>query len=393
MKVNILHISASHANKQLHAFSYHFKKACEKLGYNIVSLSPYTDGWITKDIDYRFEKENFKDYYIGKTLFPLSRPLKNYPDTDIIFIENPKFPFGNDVDIPVIYYHRDIHSKVYCPNPTHLAIRFSTSIRTRDGRPNGGQPEILERNWPEIWYDDDIEKLTLAHAISEDEFDEFSKYKHIERSEHGYAYYGSYKSIAEMMAHNTTHYIVYKRHYEIIEFIKKNELALEFREINESLDEYKEHLFKFDATMIIPGWDSWETRRLYEASYCKCVPILYIQNHSAEQIFKDQGYIHNETCITFTTFSELEKINLGDYNLIKIRKNGFKLVTEKHTYEARVLELFEKIDIKQILLINSLNRFIKDNNNTTFNKINRIINNLEEFKNRVFKTSSINKRK
>ncbi len=371
--MKILHISASHANEALHAYSFHFKKTCKKLGYDIISLSPYTDGWITKDIDYRFGKENFRDFYVGKKLFPLSRVLYNYPDRDFIFIENCKFPFDNDVDIPVIYYHRDLNCKIYVKNPDFFLVRFTSAQKTRDGRPKGGQPEIIEQYHPEIWYNDKIKKIWHANAISQDEFNEFEEFNSYRRVKKGWAYYGSYKPVEEMMQFNSFHYFVYHKHLEIINFIEKHNLAAEFRVVNPELNEYKQHLYQFDATLVIPAWDSWETRRLYEASYCKCVPILYIQNKNARRVFEMQGYVHGETCITFKDKESLLNLNIYDYDLDAIREKAYELVIKNHTYEARVKELFEKIDVNNIVLHNTLNRFI----NSGSNNLNNILANLE----------------
>lgn len=91
--------------------------------------------------------------------------------------------------------------------------------------------------------------------------------------------------------------------------------------------------------MIIPAWDSWETRRLYEASYCECVPILYIQNNNAKRIFYKLGYINGETCITFRNKNDLLDLNIYDYNLEMIRKKGKEMVLKRHTYKTRAKEL------------------------------------------------------
>lgn len=348
--MNILLISASHNEKNNHAFSYHFKETCKRMGIHVWSLSPY-DGSVVRLLR---EDEYFKDFYIGLERFPLSR-FVNFEDIDLIFIENPKWPFENDtglendLKIPVVYYHRDMHSNVFVRNPDFLAIRFWTEGFTPDGRPNGGQPEILERDHPEIWYNKEIKKIWFTMAISEAEFGELNQFKGINRIRKGWAYYGSYKSVREMMTFNTVHYQIYRHHLEIIDFVKKKNLATEFREINVSLDAYKKHLFQFEATLIIPAWDSWETRRLYEASYCKCVPLLFIQNENARKVFEMQGYKDGETCITFTKKEDLLHLDLRNYNLNLIRAKGHEMVKQRHTYRARILELLDKININKIL--------------------------------------------
>ena len=296
--MNILHISSSHENDKQHAFSYHFKEVCKKLGHNIKSLSPFRDDCI---IPYMKKDEEFKKLYTAQQVFPLSRILDNhFPDADFIFLENPKFFFDNDVDIPVFYYHRDLKCPVYVKNPTHLGLRFWSILPADDGRPKGGQAEIMELHHPSIWWNNDIKKVWLCHAISHEEFGELNKYKNNKRTQKGIAYYGSYKSVPDMMKNNSYTYQIYQHHKEIMEFTYKWDIALEFRDVNKELDDYKKHLMEFDATFVIPAWDSWETRRLYEASYCGCVPILYIQDANARIVFEKQGYIDGVTCITFT---------------------------------------------------------------------------------------------
>lgn len=341
--MNILHISSSHENDKQHAFSYHFKEGCKKLGHNIKSLSPFRDNII---IPYMKEEEDFKSLYSGQQIFPLSRVLDNhFPEADFIFLENPKFFFNNDVNIPVFYYHRDLKNAIYVKNPTHLGLRFWSLIRAKDGRPKGGHPELIELYHPEIWWNNDIKKVWLCHAISQDEFGKLNRYKDLERNKKGIAYYGSYKSVRRMMYNNNYTYEIYHKHREIIDYIEKWDLALGFRHVNEELDDYKKHLFEFDATVIIPGWSSWETRRLYEASYCDCVPILYIEDDNARAVFGKQGYIDGETCITFTKKHKLMRLNIYNYDLDYIRKKGRDLVVKRHTYEVRIKELIKTLNI------------------------------------------------
>jgi len=340
--MNVLHISASHEEKNQHAFSFHFKQTCKQMGISIISISPY-NGELVGIIEDEL-KEPFIDYYIGKKIFPLSKLLEKYEyfDTDFIFIENPKWSFDNDTEVDVVYYHRDLVSKLYVRNPDYLPLRFWTSGIAKDGRPAGGLPEIIEIWHPEIWWDKSIKKFPFYNAVDPDEF---KKFENISRNQKGFAYYGSYLPVSEMMKYNSTHYRVYKHHYDIIKYIEKHNLASEFREVNESFEEYKYHLRRFEGTVIIPAWDSWETRRLYEASINRCVPILYIQNHIARDIFEKQGYIHGETCITFENCQELADLDLNDYNLESIRKKGQRLVRKRHTYKSRILQLCEEIDI------------------------------------------------
>lgn len=341
--MNILHISSSHENEKQHAFSYHFKNVCKKLGHNIKSFSPFRDDIITPFIK---EDEDFKSLYTGQQLFSLSRVLENhFSEADFIFLENPKFFFDNDVDIPVFYYHRDLKCPMYVKNPTHLGLRFWSLLGAGDGRPKGGQPELVELYHPEIYWNNNIKKVWLCHAISQEEFGELNDYKDVKRSRRGIAYFGSYKTVDSMMENNNYTYEIYHKHKQIIDFIEKWGLTTEFRRVNKELADYKRHLFEFEATLIIPAWDSWETRRLYEASYCGCVPVLYIQNDNARAVFESQGYIDGKTCIVFNNERSLIQMSIYDYDLEKIRKNGKELVLKRHTYEARINELISKLNI------------------------------------------------
>lgn len=381
--MNILHISASYREKENHAFSYHFAETCKKLGFNITSLSPWLEGNVVDRIDDKVLDESFIEFMTGMKKLPLSRILKDYPNSDLIFIENPKFPFFNDVEIPVAYYHRDLKCQMYVPNPTHLLIRFWSFGTAHDGRPKGGQPELIELYHPEIWYNENIQKIWYCHAISEEEFGELNEFKNVERTIEGFAYRGSYKSVREMMKYNNVHYQIYAHHLDIMEYVRKHNLAGKFWEVSDGLDGYKRHLFECDATMIIPAWDSWETRRLYEASYCKCVPLLYIQNDNARRVFEEQGYKHGKTCIYFRDKHELDTLNIYDYDLDEIREEGYKMVKERHTYEARVLELLQKIDYEQILLKNDIRKVL---NRLKINgELKEAIRNLEVLSDRVNK--------
>jgi len=367
--MNILHVSASHMDEANHAFAFHFKETCKKMGINITSISPYHKGTIGANLKRRryhkddYYNESFKTAYIGLKPFPISRLVRRYyPCADFVFVENAKFPLDNDdaCKIPVIYYHRDMMANAHVRNPSILAYRFQSMENNPLGELKGGQPEILSICYPELWYNDDIKKIWLTHAISEDEFRDLRKFKNYLRKYRGFAYRGSYKSVKEMMGFNNTHYQIYQHHAEIMDYIKKHNLATKFWEVSDGMDGYKKHLFEFDATVIIPAWDSWETRRLYEASYCRCVPILYIQNSNAVKVFQAQGYSHGKTCLTFDRKEDLLDLELDDYDLEKIRDNGYKLVTQRHTYRARIAEFLEKIDIDQILINNGKEEEVKN---------------------------------
>ena len=60
---------------------------------------------------------------------------------------------------------------------TFLILRFWSFGKAHDGRPKGGQPELIELYHPEIWWNSEIKKIWLTHAISEVEFGELNKFK------------------------------------------------------------------------------------------------------------------------------------------------------------------------------------------------------------------------
>lgn len=352
--MKILHISCSYKEQSEHAFSFHIKKAFESLGHEVKSIHPYD--FIPKRLDYRFG-EYFKDYYIGKRIFPISRITHEYPNFDIVFIENPKFSFDNDVEMPVIYYHRDLKCNCYVRNADFFLYRFKGAIRKN--LPISGQLELVKLYYPEIYWNEDVKKLFFVHAVSPEEFNEYDS---IRKDIFGITYMGSYKSVKIMINFNSIHRAIYLHHVEIMDFIYEHEIAEYFQEVSGGIEDYRDVLARSEAIFIIPAWNSWSTRRLFEASLYRTIPVIFIQNKDAKKVFNELGYIHNETCIMFEHKEELLDLDIYEYDVEAIQDAGFKMVMERHTYKARAQELLNKINISSILLKGVLRKLIKQDN-------------------------------
>lgn len=362
--MKILHISCSYNEQNKHAFSFHIKKAFEALGHEVKAIHPYD--FIPRNLDYRFG-EYFKDYYIGKRVFPISRLIREYPNSDIVFIENPKFSFDNDVDTPVIYYHRDLNCNCYVRNADFFLYRFKGAIRKN--LPISGQLELVKLYYPEIYWNEDVKKLFFVHAVSPDEF---SEYDSIKKDIFGITYIGSYKSVKTMINFNSIHRTIYWHHVEIMEFIEEYDVAEYFQEVSGGIADYRAILARSEAIFIIPAWNSWSTRRLFEASLYRTIPVIFIQNDAAKKVFNELGYKHGETCIMFYNKEELLDLHLYEYDVKSIQEAGFKMVMKRHTYKARAQELLNKINIKSILLKGLLRKLLKEDCLTLKHIINEL---------------------
>ena len=289
---------------------------------------------------------NVNDCFKGNSQLPVSfyeKVNKQNIKYDCIVIEQNGYSFKNDVDIPVVYYHRDTPTPLFMFDMDVLLYRFKSM-----------EKEIPKRH-PKIW-GNGIMKSQWLNGVDMYEFLHNQKkiYKGINWIGWGkpFEYYWKqpdqveYYKFARYVAEESEKRKLITRHKAPVPYLK-----------------YKDILQKSEAVLIVPGNGSYVTRKIYEAAASKTIIVLWVQNTDAMKTFERIGLKANENCIMFRSIEQLaqikEKWNYIPKTKEKIVKNAFFWVSNYHTWLNRAREL--------IYIINTYN-------NKKGKKVNKNVN-------------------
>ena len=300
-----------------------------RLGCNIVG---YID---TFAFAQKYQNEhpeiNVNDCFKGNSQLPVSfyKEVNNEKiKYDAIVIEQNGYSFKNDVDIPVIYYHRDTPTPLFMFDMDVLLYRFKSMEKQ------------IPKDHPKIW-GNGIMKAQWLNGVDVYEFlhDQKKIYKGINWIGWGrpFEFYWNkpdqveYYKFARYICEESEKRKLVTRHKAPIPYLK-----------------YKNILQKSEAVLIVPGNGSYVTRKIYEAAVSKTLIVLWVQNQEAMKMFEKIGLKANENCIMFSTIEQLAQIkkkwNDTPKKRQKIVNNAFIWVSTHHTWLNRARELIHVIN-------------------------------------------------
>jgi len=238
---------------------------------------------------------------------------------DCIVVEQNGYSFTNDVDVPVIYYHRDTPTPLFMFDMDILLYRFKAM-----------ETQIL-KDHPEIW-GNGIMKAQWLNGVDVYEFLHTKKkeFKGINWIGWGrpFEYYWQYPDqieyykFARFVAEEADKKKLITRHKAPIPYLK-----------------YKDILQRSEAVLIVPGNGSYVTRKIYEAAVSKTLIVLWVQDNDAMAAYKRIGLVPNHNCVMFRSLDQLAQIK-GKWDIIpekkkQIVKNAFYWVSNHHTWFNR----------------------------------------------------------
>ena len=286
------------------------------------------------------KKVFFDDFYIKGKRVPLSHFINiDIESLDAIIVEN-TYPYllYNDLedDIPLtIFYHRDYLTPLFLLGSDILLYRFYSTVL-----------DNIKRLYPEEYYSPKTkQKILFYHAINPDDF------KYIKKKEfRGLVWPGLPKSIDFYLNKDLFHHRYYYHMYILLKKIRKYALVDHYYGITDFI-EYKRLIERSEFILIITPFDAFETRRLYEAGYCGAIPVIFIQNRTAEESFNLMGFEDGINCIFFRSMADLKDFDRSDYTINQIKQmsnNVHRLIMAKFTYKVRIRELISIIKNKNI---------------------------------------------
>ena len=274
-----------------------------------------------------YRNSTWNKHYVDKIPLPLSFLYKLLPSRegkqitiDYIIVEQNGFHFYNDVDIPVIYYHRDIPTPLFMLDMDILLYRFTEMER------------VIAKDYPKIWGNGIVKKKWLNGVRPENFAEELPKiYEGINWIgwQKPFSYYWKLPAQAEY----------YKHAKEICDYAREHFL-IQYHEHGIRYPEAKRILQQSEAVLVIPGTKAYVTRKIYEAAMCKTLIVLHVQNDEALEIYTEIGLIHNKNCIMFRKKEELKAIaDLEGVDVGGMTDLAHKWVNEKHLWAHRAQEL------------------------------------------------------
>lgn len=258
----------------------------------------------------KFSLKTFIDFYKIKEA-----------DLDLIFVEQAMFYYKNDVDVPVIYYHRDLWTECFMTDADLLLYRFwnhRTAI------------QYVSRN---VWWA--MPHLQFRNAVNPVHYD-FTKEKEFK----GLNFIGTQKSLESYMIQDFVQRDYYKETYDIVEYCRKEGLAEIHDYQRMHFPEYKEILEKCESVLFVPGKNAYHSRRLYEAACAKAMLVIYTPDEFAKGIYNKLGLKHGYNCVMFDDIKKLKNIFILYKNKRKkIIERAYEWIENAHTFKIRAKQL------------------------------------------------------
>jgi len=272
---------------------------------------------------------NFNDYIQRRKPFPLSFLFNVIPSQlkqlDYIFVEQNAFLFYNDIDVPVIYYHRDIPTDLFMTDMDVLLYRFKK------------MEKIVSEQYPQIWGNGIIKKRFLNGVCME-------LFEHdLPKIYEGINWIGWLKPFEWYfkLPKQKAYYIHVKK---IVDYARKN-LLINYHRMGIAYSEATRILQQSQAVLILPGTEAYVTRKIYEAAVAKTLIVLWVQNNEGQKIYDGLGLVHQKNCIMFRKKEELRELaDLKGIDIGGITSEAYKWVKENHTWANRAQELAEICD-------------------------------------------------
>ena len=245
-------------------------------------------------------------------------------DFDIVFVEQAKFYYDNDIEVPVCFYHRDLWSEAFMKNPDLLLYRFKNHLDTLGY--NSRQTLKMTR-----W------RKQFHNAVKPEVFN-----KGLEKRFEGLNFIGTRTPFEKYNEIDLVQRDYYQHAYKVQEYLRETGIARIHDYETMDFPVYKKVLEQCAAVITVPGNNAYVSRRIYEAAVCGALNLIYVQNDEAQEIYTEWGLVHGFNCLFFRHPEQIEDIYTLADNKEEIAEEGCQWVLNRHTYEIRAKEL-EKV--------------------------------------------------
>lgn len=290
--------------------------------------------------------DEFNSYYIDKKQFELSFMFDAFKSFyDLVFIDECNFRFKNDVDIPVIAYHKYLHRFPEVEHPDLILYPFQDML------------DYHAKSYP--WYFKNIKHRGIMYSAVDPAI-----YKSDTKNNEGVIGIGYRRSMkswikAAGIAEGITAIQIEK---ETEEF---KDIGFKYYDTPVSDIEYNVLISLAEAFWFPIPYFQYITRRMLQAMLCKTLCIIKLQDAHHEEILNEMGIHKDIHYIGVECIEDIpRKDELKTYPIHNIIQNAYCLTYEEHTYNSRA---------EQIL--NLYHQYLQTEN---INQAKKVIENIEK---------------
>lgn len=266
----------------------------------------------------------------NKKPIPL-RPLEYVYSPDFILVAQSYLRWENDCErTPVIYHHREYTHFADLLNPDMLLFGYPCREESYD-------------MYHPYEYSKIKHKRNLFNGVNPQVF--FPK----EKTFKGITQIGWSLEPWRFQAVNGpfAYYVIEEQD----KFAKEVRKWGQIRDFEEPVDmeHYKELIRTCEAVIVDGGALGWYTRRVFELSACKTVPVIRIFFQKQLDFYKKEGLIDGENCLFFKTIEDLkdivDNIESRHFNLKEIGEKAYEW-SKDHTYvkvAQKLINLYEEL--------------------------------------------------
>jgi len=252
----------------------------------------------------------------------------NLDEIDVIFVEQNFMYFENDVETPVIYYHRDLWTEAFMRKPDMLLYRYANHYTALQ--------YISRQTWSNTKF-----KLQFINGVEMDDWRSDRKKKFP-----GINYIYPRNPLESYLKRDFVQRDYYLPTYNVLEYVKGRDWVNLHGYHRTTREEYVWILESMDTILFMPPNNAFLSRILYEAAACKTMLLMYVPNDFAEKQYRKAGLVHSDNCLMARNVKQLMNIyTMGKRKREKIVDNAYEWVKNRHTYSVRAKYL-EKIFYK-----------------------------------------------
>lgn len=277
---------------------------------------------------------DLKYYDKRKTLYPLSKVLKKLDyEPDLILMDECRFSWLNDVNIPVFYHHREFKRPPTVFYPDVVFFWHQPFI------------DYFCKIFAPHWMARVPNHVILPIAVNPE------MYLPQEKTIEGIIGIGARESLEEVISYmkeltNVSTLIIQKQELDTFK-----EMGFTFYPDPIDDEKYRELLPHCEMLWVPLPNRQYTTRRMLDCMATKTLCFIKIENEEHEQVLRDMDLHQGKHYIKFEQMEDLREIkdSITPEMVQEITENAYNLVIQKHTYEQRfefIKELYQKFTEK-----------------------------------------------
>ncbi len=265
---------------------------------------------------------DLKLYDKRKTLYPLSKVLKKIDfEPDLVMIDECRFSWLNDINIPVFYQHREFKRPptVFYPD---VALFWHKGLIDY-------YQNIFASHWSSR-----LRELRVMHIAVNP-----GMYKPEEKTIEGIVGIGSREALNDVIGYMKELTNIATLQLQLQEQIKFKEMGFQWFDDPITDVKYRDILPKCKILWVQLANRQYTTRRMLDAMACKTLCIMKIENDEHEQVLYNMGYKQGVHYIKITTMEDMLKTKSwldGNEKIVDAMiEKAYEATITRNTYSNR----------------------------------------------------------